>query len=95
MVTASPGIGTVGLNVISAEVMLKSGRVADVKFLEAMLSVSFSSSIEFMGSIFTNTLRANAVGIVQLMLTWELPKAVIVGIVVSPKSTPPEDGSPS
>jgi hypothetical protein len=64
MVTASKGIGDDGLNVISDEVMLKSGRVEAVRFFDAMLSVSFSSSMTFKGSIWIKIVFEEAVEIV-------------------------------
>ena len=87
--------GQGGNILISAEVMLKSGRVAHVKFLEAMLSVSSSSSIVFNGSIFMNIVFEDAVGIVYLMLVCELPNARNGLIVVSSINMPPDDGLPS
>lgn len=50
--------------VISAEVILKSGRVAEVRFLDAMLSVSLSSSMVLRGSTGIKILRAAADGMV-------------------------------
>ena len=56
--------GQGGNILISAEVMLKSGNVEEVRFFEAMLSVSSSSSITFNGSIWMKIVFEEAVGIV-------------------------------